>query len=291
MVNVKCDYCREEKEIAYREYIKNINNEYINKYACKNCIHLKKQEILIKKQKLGLLTKKDKGYWIFRENRLIELKLYIEKYKTISCMQKNKEGALIYSLFDQYDDNLKNACIELGYNYSSLLKFQREETYYNNYDNLKNDITEIINELERFPKQREILNRLHISNNVLLKYGGINNIKLDMNYNDENDLIDDRGFFNRSICEYMTAQYFIANNVPYLREQHPFINKYKNYRSDFTLQLFDGRIIQVEVWGYSKSDNSSKRAISYNIKRKLKENLYNEYNYILIGINYEIFYK
>ena len=71
MVNVKCDYCREEKEIAYREYIKNINNEYINKYACKNCIHLKKQEILIKKQKLGLLTKKDKGYWIFRENRLI----------------------------------------------------------------------------------------------------------------------------------------------------------------------------------------------------------------------------
>ena len=293
MVKVKCDYCGEEKDIEYRYYYNNINNEFINKYACKNCIHLKKQEILIEKQKLNLLTRKDKGYWLFKENRYKELKLYIEKHKTISGMQNNKEGALIYSIFDQYnnDSNLKDACIELGYDYSSLLRFKREETYYDDYDNLKNDIVEIINELGRFPKQKEVLNKLHISNNILLKYGGINSIKLDMNYNDENDLIDDRGFYNRSICEYITAQYFIANNLSYFREQHPFTDKYKNYRSDFTFYLLDNKIIQVEVWGYSKNDNSSKRAISYNIKRQLKEKLYKECNYILIGIDYEIFYK
>jgi len=291
MVKVKCDYCGEEKDIIYKEYYKNVNNKFVNKYACNECISIKKKDILIEKQKLGLLSIKDKGYWTFRENRLQELNNYITKYKTLNAMQMNKEGKNIYTIFTQYNDNIKSACIDLGYSYGELLKYNREYDYYNDYDNLKYDILSIYNDLGRFPKQMEVLKRLHISNNVLLKFGGIDKIRLDMGFKNKEDLIDNRGFNNRSVCEYMTAQYLIANNISYLREQHPFDGKYKNYRSDFTLPLLNGEIIQVEVWGYPKKDVSSKRVIDYNTKRILKEDLYNRYNYIFIGINYEVFYK
>lgn len=292
LVKIECDYCGKSKEVKYKDYYSGLNsNSIIQKYCCIDCNYLKRREIIEYKQKNQLLRKGEKGYWTFHENRLNELKLYIEKYKTLHGIQTNKEGANLYSIFTEYRDNIENSCIELGYNYTDLLRFQREESYYDIYDNLKNDIEKLCIELGRFPKQQEVLSMLHIANERLLKFGGIRSIKLDMGYYDKNDLVDDRGFYNRSIIEYMTAQFLISYNIPYKREQYPFDKKYKNYRSDFTLYISNNKIIHVEVWGYLKNDFITKRGIAYNKKRLLKEKLYDEYNYILIGLDYEIFYK
>jgi len=292
LVEVKCDYCGGEKQITYKDYFKSLTvNDIIKKYCCINCVQLKKREIIEYKFNNNVLTRNDKGYWTFKENRLKELKIYIDKYETIHGIQNNKEGSILHTVMQDYGENIKDLCIELGYDYTKLLRFEREDTYYDNYDNMKHDIKELCIELGRFPKQQEVLSILHISNERLFKFDGIKNIKFDMGYEDKDDLVDDRGFYNRSSCEYMTAQYLITNNMFYTREDHPFEGKYKNYRSDFAIHLSSGEIIQIEVWGFPKDDDVTKRGIVYNNKRKLKEKLYKDNNYRLISIDYETFYK
>lgn len=291
-VKCACDYCGESKMKAYTEYNKSINtNEYVKKYCCENCDHLKIKEIYECKQEKGLLKFGDTGYWTFRENRLKELKRYINEIGNIENMQGNKFGRLLLTIFREYNERIDTGCIELGFDLSKLRKKGscKPPYYYEDFENLKNGISELIGILKRFPKQKEVLEHLRIGNNILLSYGGIKKIKEIMGYCDENDLIDNRGYKNSSSYEYMVAQYLIGNSIPYKREQYPFGGKYKRLRSDFTFYLENEKEIHVEVWGYSQTDKASKRSITYNEKRIVKETLYNESGYLLIGINYETF--
>lgn len=289
LINVKCDYCFEDKLIPYKEYIRSVSiNEFVKKYCCENCDHLKKREIYGYRQNQGLLQRGDKGYWLFKENRLRELDEYIKKHGTITAIQKDKIGACILYAIKDHEENINDCCLELGYSLCDVIKNYKPEGYYDDFNNLTNDIYKIIEELGRFPKQKEVLNYLHIGNNILLGFGGIKEIKDKMGYCDENDLIDDRGFKNRSTYEFMTAQYLIGNNISYKREQNPFNKRYKNLRSDFTFYL-DNKEIHVEIWGYSQTDKSSERSINYNKKRIMKEKLYSKSKHDLISINYEIF--
>lgn len=290
LIDVVCDYCGEVKLKSYKEYMRSINgNEFVRKYCCENCDHHKKQEIYEYKQSHNMLKRGEKGYWNFKENRLKELDNYIKKHGTITRMRDDKEGCLIATTISHYGDDIKECCIELGYDLDSVIDKYRPEHFYNNFENLKADIINLIGVLNRFPKQKEVLQNLRISNNILLQYGGINEIKNKLGYCDESDLIDDRGYKNLSAYEYMTAQYLIGNNIFYKREVHPFKNKYKNLRSDFTFYLDNDQEIHLEIWGYSRNDLSSNRSVAYNKKRLIKENLYKEYGHILIGIDYELF--
>lgn len=289
-INVKCDYCGEKKEKLYKEYIKSINtNEHIRKYCCENCDHHKKKEIYEYKQNQGLLKRGDKGYWLFKENRIKELDSYIKEKGTVVGMQKDRIGACILYAIKDSGGSVDEYCLELGYDLKDVRKNYKPDGYYENFDNLKDGIITLIGILKRFPKQKEVLEHLHIGNNILLSFGGIKEIKNIMGYCDENDLIDDRGFKNLSTYEYMAAQYLIVNNIPYKRERNPFGKKYSRLRSDFTFYLEDDKEIHVEIWGYSQKDKSSERSVNYNKKRLLKEKLYTRNNIHLIGIDYEIF--
>jgi hypothetical protein len=289
-VKVACDYCGKEKMKPYTEYNNSINtNEFVKKYCCEDCDHLKKQEIYEYKQGKGLLKRGNKGYWNFKENIMKELDAYVKEKGNIINMQASKTGACILYAIKDRGLNIDDLCVELGYKLEDIRKNHKPHHYYEDFDNLKNDILGLIKTLNRFPKQKEVLEHLHIGNEILLSFGGIKEIKHRMGHNDENDLVDDRGFRNSSAYEYMTAQYLIENNIPYKREQYPFSGDYKRLRSDFTFFLEDGKEIHTEIWGYSKKDKASKRSVSYNEKRVKKEKMYEESEHILIGIDYEVF--
>lgn len=291
-VEVQCEYCGERKEIAYRDYTKSLkSNEFIKKYACDNCDHLKKREVIEYKQSKCLLLNTEKGYYTFRQNRLKALDDYIKKYGTTVGMQTNKEGASLFCIINQYGDNIKQCCIDLGYDIADVTKKIKPEGYYDDFNNLKNEIEKLYLQLNRFPKQIEVLKGLHICNEKLLKFGGIKKIKELMGYNNSNDLIDDRGFSNRSTYEYMVAQYLIHNDVSYKREQNPFKAKHSRYKSDFTFYKNDGSEVHVEIWGFVKNVYNHPREKSYNEKRILKEELYRKNNYTLISIEYDLFKK
>jgi hypothetical protein len=290
LVDVQCQYCFKIKTIKYRDYTKSTESSEIKKYCCRECSLLKKKELNDLRQSQGKLSRGDKAYWTYKENRLKELDLYLKKHGTIHNMQKDRLGCVISSSINQYgNDSTEDCCVELGYDLESVKIKYKPEGYYDKLENIIFEIEKIIKDIGRFPKQIEVLKTLHINNNYLLRYGGIREIKKIMGYDSSDDLIDDRGYSNRSVYEYMTAQYLIANNIPYERDVYPFKGKDSRLRSDFTFYLENGEIIHVEVWGFSKNDNQSSRAKTYNKKRIKKEKLYENYNYKLIGIEYELF--
>lgn len=49
IIKVRCDYCGEEKEVIMKNYKKSLAN--INKYACKNCVGYKCNEITLNKRR------------------------------------------------------------------------------------------------------------------------------------------------------------------------------------------------------------------------------------------------
>jgi len=118
--------------------------------------------------------------------------------------------------------------------------------YFKDFDNLKVIIEDFIFKYKKFPTTNELRLNYNIPESVIRKYGGIEKIRLLMEYNNSNDFIDDNGFKNKSSYEYITAQFLIHNNVFYLREQHPFPSNEKNYRSDFMF-IVNGKQIHCEI--------------------------------------------
>jgi len=289
-IRVRCDYCGKNHFRRYTEYNRSINtNKLVKKYCCENCDQHKKQEVYEIKQSLGLLKRSEKGYWNFKENRLKELKKYIKENGDIVSIKNTKIGRSIYHGLKENGETIEQCSVELDYDLFEINDRKMPEGYYHDFSNLSYRIKELIEQLDRFPKQKEVLNYLRIGNQTLLYFGGISEIKSIMGYDDKYDLIDDRGFKNYSTYEFMTAQYLIGNNISYKREQNPFNGKYKNLRSDFTFYLKNDKEIHVEIWGYSKTDHVSKRSVRYNIDRKLKKKLYSQSDHHLVEIEYEIF--
>ena len=145
-------------------------------------------------------------------------------------------------------------------------------------NNLANLIEPIIDKYGRFPTYTEISNEIGFKSTIDSKEK-LAQTKLILNYNDENNLTDDRGFLNRSSYEYITAQFLIHNNVMYKREQRPFleIKKGFNYRSDFTFYTIYEEEIHLEIWGMENMYN-------YDIKMEDKIKLYSNNNVKLISL-------
>lgn len=226
--------------------------------------------------------------WSSKEDVLKKLNLYIQSQggSLINCKAKDRWHYIVKSC-KKYNYDIVELCEELGYDYLEARKYRELRSCYSNYDNLKSTIKLFIDKNGYFPTQKELFYDLHISSHILKKYGGINRIKDDMNYIG-NDLIDDLGFRNHSHYEYIIAQFLIYNNIPYLREQHPFPNPYDNYRSDFTFKKKNGETYHLEVWGYTNKDNS-RIAEKYNKTKNQKIQLYKKYNIKFISINPNLF--
>ena len=285
-VAVKCDYCGEITIKTFKDYYNSNKNNIINKDCCLNCGNLKTKEILEFKQENGLLTQDDNGYWTFRENRLRELKKFVEIHGHANLYQ-HEEGHKIWKNLTHNGECIASMLIELGYNPHELLN-QISLGYYDNFENLKNAIQSFIDIHKRFPTVEELSNDLKINYMHISKHGGIYEIKRKMNYNDIYDYVDDTGFLNSSHFEYIVAQFLIKNGINYLREEKPFPDHEGNFRSDFSFHKENGDIIYLELWGYF-TDNERSR--EYQKVKSKKKKLYEKYNLKLIQLNYKDIYQ
>jgi hypothetical protein len=243
------------------------------------------KEIRDNKQRLGLLTKDDFGYWGYKDNLLKELDCYIINRKSLHNMQKDIEfgGKTLWSNIKCQGYHPYYLAKELGYKLSDLTN-NRPSGYYDDFSNIKEEIDDLINNLGRFPTTIELA-RVGINGKILKKFGGIAELKKLLSYKDR--LMDDNGFKNSSINEFIVAQFLINNKIPFKREQYPFPKEEGQYRSDFTF-YFDGKEIHAEIWGFPLSAKSE-RAIIYNEIRKRKMELYDKHQVELINIESEIF--
>lgn len=234
-----------------------------------------------KKQKL---TPKDRGYFKIRENRLSYLKYLIDEYKEDTM--NTEEYKKLYDNFYKYKDDIYLALEEIGYKYTYFKNANCPNNYWTK-EVIKSEIKNYIDKNNRFPTYQEILRDIKLDGKHLYKhYSSLDELKKDIGYNNDLDLIDNRGDFNKSKIELFVANYLIENGFKdnYKREQHPFENE--NYRSDFTFYLDNGMELHVEVWGYTES--KSKIHIKYLENKRHKKELYEKHRdkIILLEIEY-----
>ena len=137
-IEYECDYCHKVLPKKYCNYIQTKNKDIIHADSCKECyMKIKRIEEFEYKQKMGLLKKGMPFYWYFRENRMNELKIYLEKHGHINNItKKNNEGYLIYYNFESYNDSIENAIEELGYNLD-IVKERKTRGYYYDFEKVK----------------------------------------------------------------------------------------------------------------------------------------------------------
>lgn len=277
-VEVKCDYCNKILSKQWCNYLD--ERALIEKDSCYQCRFKKEDQVAEMQNNKGLLVFGDRKYWKNRENRLYHLKEYVEKFGNVYGMENNPEGKSLYSVIIRHKETPIQLALELGYDLEKVaLRFPAG--YVMSQGEIESKIKEFIALNNRFPTSTEIKRDLRIRIKHFLKYGGLNDYKRRMNYEDKNDLKDSSGFYNSSMYELLTANILIENNIPYTREQTPF--KEYNYRSDFTL-YYEDRPIHIEVWGYSNDRENNMIAKEYNKTRSIKEELYRSMDIKLISI-------
>jgi len=293
MVHAECQGCKVIFPMEYRTYLININSTEINEYYCNKCNHIKKGKINSIKQSEGKLTRKDRGYWTFKENRTNELYDYIVKHDN-NLNNMIKFDPHLFNAIYEYDKGIPNLLRELNLNPEEYLP-EKMSNWNNSQESISNKIKSFINENKRFPSQQEMGGVLRISSREFQKYfKNFEECKKYIGYYNKDDLIDNRGDLNRSHYELFVANYLIAQGLGdyYKREESPF-KKYDtslNYRSDFTFYLKD-KEIHIEVWASSYDNKFLGIYRDYLNKRKIKEDLYkkNKDDIILIGIEPKTF--
>lgn len=283
-IKLLCDYCDKKFTRKYGDHIRiTEKDEFVKKNACRKCNTKKQIEIADLKQSMGLLKRGDFRYYKYKENILKELDSFINEFGH-AHIHKHPNGHDIYMGIVSRKDGygLMDAISDLGYDYLDVLNYI-PRGYMDDFKVLEKYIQKFIDENNRFPTKIEINKTIGISDGILQKHGGIFEIKRKMNYFNEDDLIDNNNFINKSVYEFIVAQFLIKNEIPYKREQYPFENRL--YKSDFTFYPIDEDEIHVEVWGFRDEGYGEK----YNKRKREKKRLYKEYNIRLIEIEHTIF--
>lgn len=289
-----CDYCYDIKETTYHNYTVT-NNDFIKKDACKKCCHKKEEEILQYKIKNKLISNEnEKGYWMIFDNVIDQLDNFIKNNNRIGFKKdeelENKKWTKIKRALKFHGLTIDEALKLLGYRKEDLE--QRKENGYYSYETILNLIKNFIHKYNRFPSQKEMAKDLKIQSMYYLRLGkDLQDIKRDLGYIDNETLIDQSGYINKSYYELVTANFLLSYNIPYLREQYPFKKFDKNlkYKSDFTFILENNEEIHVEIWGGMKVSKNQNSYFDYDEAMKIKIDLYNRYNIKLISISPIIF--
>jgi hypothetical protein len=282
-VKAKCEYCGDTKLIRFQDYNTYINKNNIKKYACKPCSKKKLKENIKILYEQGDIQKGDNFYFSIKENRVKELKESLEKYGTLAHIYESG----LQQHFANHNHDLLQAIEDLGYDHMKLRQ-QKPNNYWDNYENVKEPIEDFISLYKRFPTSDEMRFELRICGKAIVRHGGVNEIKKKMNYKNNKDFIDNNGDYNRSTYELITANFLIAQKIPYKREQSPFPKFDGRYRSDFTLYTENQKLVHIEIWGLSKNENSERAAIYLN-RRNKKESLYKKHDINVISIEPEVF--
>lgn len=280
----------ERKEISTSFYNYNRDTKNGKKiYLCKKCRGLRFKLNAEEKYNNGTLKREDKNYWMFEENRLKEFNFYITKYQTIDNMKRIDHN--LYNALFKYDGGL----LEFLEKHNIIVDYNKSQfRFYNTKENVINAVNDFIIKNNRFPKAKDFNTEdlPFVIDHARKFWKSLNELKKEIGYNIKNDLIDNRGDYNRSLGELYMSNYLIAQGFKdyYKREQFPFDIKENKSRSDFTFYLENNMELHIEIWGYKKEDKSS-RGKQYNLKRQNKERLYKKYeNIILISIEFEDYY-
>lgn len=283
IIELICDYCDKPFSRRVGDHRKISNRDVVKKDSCEKCKDKKRIDILEYKQANGLLQRGVKGYFQLKENVLRELDSFIKEYGH-AHIHKHPNGHDIYMGIVSRKDGygLMDAITELGYDFLDVLH-HIPKGYLDDFKLVEKYVLSFINKNNRFPTKIEMNKTIGISDGVIKKHGGIHEIKRKMNYFGQDDLIDDNNFINKSVYEFIVAQFLIKNEIPYKREQYPF--KDLPYKSDFTFYPIDEEEIHVEIWGFRECGFGEE----YNIRKRDKKHHYKENNIRLIEINYTIF--
>jgi|GEM_PF-5619816 len=234
-----------------------------------------------RKTELGILTSVETYYWWFPENRLKSLKEYVELNGTADDLTQTKDGWVIYSYFRLYKESIEEALIHLGYDLNVVRK-KKSKSYYHDFNNVREPIQNFINTYNRFPTQKELKTEVGISERYVNAHGGMFELKRKMGCFDD-DYVDDHFFVNRSLPEFMVAQFLIHAGVKYQREVRIHPDNY--FRSDFYFPSTDQHL---EIWGYEKRP-TSERHRSYSERKEKKIEIYNELNLSFLSLDYPQF--
>lgn len=281
-IEVKCDYCGTESKRKYRDILTSMTMSITNKYSCKECVILKRNEEYEIKQERNMLQRTDKGYWTFRENREKEIHNFIEMHGSIDSFSI-KDPQLRDAIKYHDEESIEAIVTSLGYDWEKV-SFVVRTSFFEDFGDVSGMIQKFIKEQDRFPTSNEMRTDLGIGDSSILYHGGMDKIREKMKYHDENDLMDGNGFRNKSSLEYMVAQYLIANGVAYKRDEFPFSES--RHTCDFYLETLTSQAFYVEVWGY-KDRGTGKINESYAKSRRLKEDLYKRNNLNLISLSYD----
>lgn len=245
------------------------------------------EDLLKKNQKLreakaltkqGLLRPQDDYFWWFRENRLSMLDKIVKEHESADNLRSTKIGRTLYSYLSCYRESIEEALEELGYDLQVVRK-GKSKSFYNNFDNIEKALRGFIELNNRFPTKIEIIKELKISQSFIDRHGGMMELRRKVGYFEDKDYVDDSWYVNRSLSEFMIAQFLLHSGVWYERDK--VIYQGCNYRSDFYFQ--DGT--HLELWGYGKRNKRY-----YKVKMK-KIELYKRNNIPLIELEYEDFVK
>jgi hypothetical protein len=294
-LNVQCDYCPEIYTIRYCDYIRT-ERDFMDKDACKKCWHKKRMDITKYKVDNKLIDDPStRGYWSIVENIKNELNNYIIQYGHTGKSNNEeqiKKWHMIHWGLKKHNLQLEDVVLGLGY-YLEELQLRNPNGYTMPFDELKNKIDGFVKEHGFFPDQKQIAKDLNIHSKLYQKHGNLDELREKLGYNHKRYLVDNRGFINKSSYEIVVANYLIAQNIPYKREQEPFrkFNDTLRYRSDFTFYL-SNKEIHVEVWGGMKIFNGQKSLYDdYESVMNTKLALYKKYNVELVSITPDIFYN
>jgi hypothetical protein len=141
---------------------------------------------------------------------------------------------------------------------------------------------------KRLPNRQELEDELEFHSHAIRKHGGLRKIKEAMNYENKPHLVDQQGDCNYFYSEWMTANFLIEQHVSYKRKQLLFSTDESSFRSDFTFYPIHKSPLHVELWTYSK-DDESEAGVYYNQKRKEKEALYEVSGVSYLSIEKEVF--
>lgn len=276
-VSVECDVCNSIIVEQYSHYLKQLK-KYEKDY-CKKC---ERQMLAALRNDNTVKHRRDSGYWKNKENRISEFVRYLKEYKTVDSISTNDVN--LYYAIKKYEPSIQDLAISLGYDWGVISNIS-PKNYFDDFEKVREKISEFISENNRFPSQKELIKKYRIQIRHVQIHGGIDEIKRKMDYSSHDDLVDSNGYYNKSLLEYQTAEFLIRHGISYKRETLPFPGR--QIKCDFEIKTVDGVSVFVEVWGYSRNDIGA-MAQSYNKKRQEKLNLYKSNDFNLIELEYDI---
>lgn len=156
--------------------------------------------------------------------------------------------------------------------------------YWKDIENVKNEILPIVKKLGHFPSYAELI--ALGKKDLLSAYraqGGIKSLaeKLGMDLDTVGLYVTADGHYVRSRYEVLFDNFLSINSIPH--ETEGLITEGKNYLYDFKLQTVNKSDVYFEIWGYSER-HDTEISNAYNVKRKIKEEVYKELGFTLISL-------